>query len=138
MRAVWLGTLGSAVLLLTACATPEQLARQQEQRDRFLASRPVCTSDRQCEAMWAAARNWVTSTCGMKIQTMTDSFLETYNSIDMRLACRVTKDPLPQGGYRFEVTTGCGNMFGCAPDSWQAAFDFNTRVTQAGAAFAGQ
>lgn len=122
MRVILVLMLG---MVLAGCASPEQLARQQEQRERFLASRPLCQGPRQCEAMWAAARNWVTSGCGMKIQTMTDSFIETFGSIDTRLACRVTKDPVPEGGYRFEVTTGCGNVFGCFPDPWAAAFDFN-------------
>lgn len=125
-------------LLLSGCVSPEMVKRQQDERDQFMANRPVCLSERQCEGMWAAARNWVTSTCGMKIQSITESFIETYNDVGGtgRLACRVTKDPRPEGGYVFTVTTGCGNMFGCIPDSWQAAKDFNHAVKLEGGRFA--
>ena len=102
----------------------------QARRDAFLESRPKCYDPNACERLWAAARNWVISNCGMKIQTITSDYIETFNSVggSTALACRVTKDPLPDNGYVISVTTGCGNVFGCFPDPWQAAENFNYSV----------
>jgi hypothetical protein len=134
-RFVALTTLFVAASLSGCAMTAEQMRVQQERQAQFMAARPICSNPRQCEAMWAAARNWVNGTCGMKIQTMTDSYLETFGSVDTRLACRVTKDPMPDGRYVLTVATVCGNPFGCFPDTWQAAFNFNTLVTSAGMGF---
>lgn len=133
--------LGVLALALTGCMNTVALKREQDERKalrQIEATRPICISDRLCEAMWSAARNWVTSTCGMKIQNITDSFIETYNDVggNGRLACRVTKDPRPEGGYVLIITTGCSNMFGCVPDAWQAAKDFNHTVKLKSAQFA--
>jgi len=119
---------------LSACSTmtPEQRAAVQNDLN---ANTPVCTEQRQCEGMWSAARNWVTSSCGMKIQTMTDTFIETYNSTDTSTACRVTKDPRAAGGYAFNVAVSCGNMFGCVPDSVSQIRSFEATVNAAGEAF---
>lgn len=122
--------------LLAGCAsmTPQQQAAFQQQ---MAATQPRCSTQRQCEAAWSAARNWVTSNCGMKIQTMTDSYIETYNSIDTSLACRVTKDPEPSGGYSLSIAVSCGNMFGCVPDAHDAALSFNREVSATAQQFAG-
>ncbi|MBI2397712.1 MAG: hypothetical protein HYV17_07930 [Xanthomonadales bacterium] len=70
----------------------------------------------------------------MKIQTLSDAIIQTFNSVDgnMALHCSVVKEPLPGNGYVATITTGCGNLFGCAVDPWNAAFDFN-RVVQSAA-----
>jgi len=128
-----------ACVLLSGCATmsPQQQAEFQRQ---MAMTQPHCTTQRQCEAAWSAARNWVNSNCGMKIQTMTDSYIETYNSVDTdpSLACRVTKDPDPAGGYSLSIAVSCGNMFGCVPDAHKAALAFNTSVKGVSEQFAGQ
>jgi hypothetical protein len=138
------GYMGKAIfavlslLALTGCATmtPQQQAEFQQQ---MAATQPRCATKRQCEAAWSAARNWVNTNCGMKIQTMTDSYIETYNSIDSdpSLACRVTKDPDSSGGYSLSITVSCANMFGCVPDAHQAALSFNREVSATTQQFAG-
>lgn len=118
---------------LTGCAvSPEQRAAMEARQQRFEATRPRCSDDAACERAWAAARSWVTQNCGMKIQNITDGFIETYNSIDGNTAlhCRVTKDPEGQTGWVLTVTTGCGNLFGCIPDAWAAAQGFNDYVNR--------
>lgn len=95
-----------------------------------MGSRPKCADDAACERLWSAARNWVIGNCSMKIQNITDSYIETFNSVggSPGLHCRVVKDPLPEGGYILTITTGCANMFGCVPDAWDAALNFNRAV----------
>lgn len=137
MKTVLIAVLATACALLGACATvtPQQTSALQA---RALATIPHCTTQRQCEGEWAAARDWVTANCAMKIQTMTDSFIETYNAVggEPGLACRVTKDPIPSGGYAITVAANCDNMFGCVPNQWVAIVDFNEKVNDAGKAFA--
>jgi hypothetical protein len=124
---------------VAGCATmsPQQAAAWQQQ---MAATQPHCTSQRQCEAAWSAARNWVTSNCGMKIQSITDNFIQTYNSPEssVDLQCEVTKDPDPKGGYTLSIADGCANPFGCATDAHAAALDFNKQVSATIAQFAGQ
>jgi len=110
----------------------EQKARA-ERTQLLLQTRPKCNDSKTCERQWIAARNWVINTCAMKIQTITDGYIETYNSVGANtgLACRVTKDIEPDGVYAFVITTSCGNIFGCVPDSWQAAQSFNDTVNAA-------
>ncbi len=127
-RVLVLVMLGS---MLGGCVTPEQRQAFADRQAEFMRDRPRCYDEKACERMWSAARNWVINNCRMKIQNITDGYIETFNSVDVGLACRVTKDPLPDNGYVLTVTTGCGNIFGCFPDAWQAAFDFNYQVRQA-------
>lgn len=89
--------------LLAICAiTPAPAAE--------LAS-PHCSSERQCAGMWAAARTWVVDNCEMKIETMSDSYIETHNSIEGRSWCRVWRDPDPAGGFVFHARITYGGLF---------------------------
>lgn len=136
MKALYVA-LGCALLGGCATMTPQQQAAFQQQ---MAATQPHCTSTRQCQAAWSAARNWVTNTCGMKIQTMTETYIETYNSPETStdLACRVTIDPDPRGGYTLSIAVSCGNLFGCVPDAHKAALAFNDTVSGVAQQFAGQ
>lgn len=107
-------------------------------RQRNADVRPVCMSTRQCEAMWAAARNWITSAyCGCKIKTMSDSYIETCDSVGNStvLACSVTKVSRPEGGYQFIAKAHCANWFACFPPATDAVLNFNAKVTSAGTDF---
>lgn len=124
---------------LGGCATmsPQQTAAMQSQAQATI---PHCSDQRQCEGEWAAARDWVTSNCAMKIQTITDSYISTYNATNGEpgLACDVTKEPVPSGGYAITIAVNCDNIFGCVPDRWSAILAFNKAVAAAGAQFAGK
>lgn len=134
-----LALIAAVLALLSGCATmpsPQQAALQQQAQ----ATIPHCASARQCEGEWAAARDWVTGNCAMKIQTFSDSYIATYNATDGEpgLACQVTKTPLPNGGYAIDISVNCDNIFGCVPNQWQAIVAFNKAVGDAGAQFASQ
>ncbi len=127
MQALAATVAAGTLLMLGGCipiATPQQQAE-------IAATTPVCHGKKQCEAAWAAARNWVTSNCGMKIETYTDSFLQTFNSKDsasVDLACSVSKTPVPSGGYSINATMGCNNFLGCQPDATKSMLRFNKYV----------
>ena len=122
----------AVAILLARCVTQAQIDRARA----FQASIPTCSSDRECELKWSAARQWILSKATMKLQHVTPDFMETYNPPpkSLGLAARVTKEPIATGGYRLVVTTWCGGL-GCAFPSprhpWEAAQDFNDTVNAA-------
>lgn len=115
--------------VLAGCATapsPEQIAA----RNAITASTPTCSSDKECEVKWAAARAWINANAGWRLQHVQADYLETYNSVggSTNIAVRVTKQPLRTGGYRILGSVWCDNMFGCIPDNWVALKQFNDYV----------
>jgi len=121
--------LGFAAILvcsLCSCASgpsPQTVAQ-------FRNTIPTCDGDADCKAKWEAAQLWVVHNAGFKIQTATDVLIETYNPTggSPSLAARVTKEPLGGGRYKLVVYVWCDNVFGCVPDGWQAAINFNQVV----------
>jgi hypothetical protein len=78
MRMVLAGLL--AGIMAGCVVVPERAPIDQATLKNIATNMPHCSEAHVCEAMWAAARDWVVSSCGMKIQTISDSFIETYNS----------------------------------------------------------
>jgi hypothetical protein len=117
-----------SALLLSGCAAMQQ--QQAQRMQQFNESIPVCNDEQDCKDKWSTAQIWVSRNCGMKIQIVTDTLIETYNSVGSStdLAARVVKEPIGAGKYRIVITTGCANIFGCAPDAWAAALNFNRYV----------
>ncbi|HCL6832364.1 TPA: PDZ domain-containing protein [Klebsiella pneumoniae] len=116
-----------ATLPLAGCVSNSERQKQQAEIDR---TTPYCSSQKQCDAAWAAARQWVNQNCGMKIQNYSSDYIETYNSPanSAAIACQVTKNPLPTGASSINVRISCSNMFGCVPDVYQAAINFNKYI----------
>jgi len=124
--------LAAAVIttaLLVGCATsPERQAKQAE----FSRTIPTCSGTADCNAKWEAAQLWVVHNAGWKIQTQSSVLIETYNAVNSssNIAVRVTKEPLGGGRYQLLVKVWCANIFGCHPDSWDAALKFNQEIGQ--------
>lgn len=101
----------AAALLFSGCAvapTQQEIAAEQFYRESI----PSCASDKECEAKMAAARNWMLSNCGFRLQTVAPDYLETFKSgdyADTSLYCRVTKTPTSQVAYRIELVAGANN-----------------------------
>jgi hypothetical protein len=117
-------------LFLFGCATQ----RIQENRIRFESTIPICNNEQDCQEKWNAAQVWVAKNCGMKIQIATNSIIETYNPTGgtTRLAARVIREPIGSGTYKIVINTWCDNIFGCFPDAWDAAINFNEYVGRFG------
>jgi hypothetical protein len=115
--------------LLVGCATsPERQAKQAE----FRRTIPTCSGQTaDCNAKWEAAQLWVVRNAGWKIQTQSSVLIETYNAVGSstngsRFVSR--KSRLVAGDISFMVNVWCDNIFGCHPDSWGAALDFNRHI----------
>ncbi len=123
----FLFTLTAAILAGCATApTAEQIAA----RNAIAETIPTCSSEKECEVKWAAARAWINANAGWRLQHVQADYLETYNSVggSTNIAVRVTKEPLRTGGYRILGSVWCDNMFGCYPDKWIALKHFNDYV----------
>jgi hypothetical protein len=120
-------TLILGALSLVGCATA---GPSPQVRAQFQDTIPTCSGEADCKAKWETAQLWVVHNAGFKIQTATDVLIETCNATggSPSIAVRVTKEPLGGGQYRFVVFVSCDNIFGCVPDSWQAAINFNQVV----------
>lgn len=112
--------------LLSGCVTAPKVA---------MAPTPICHGKQQCSVEWAEARTFVIDHAGMKIQTYSSDFLQTYNPINdtTDLAALVNKQPLPDGSYKIVARFWCDNIFGCLPDQTATLSEFNRKVAAAGA-----
>ncbi len=101
----------AALFALSGCAmapTAQDLAAE----DSYRSSIPTCSTAKECEAKFAAARNWMLGNCGFRLQTVTADYLETFKSgdyADTNLYCRVTKTPISETAYRIELVAGANN-----------------------------
>lgn len=92
---------------------------------------PVCDGEADCKAKWEAAQLWIVRNAGWKLQLTTDVLLQTYNAVggSPKIAVQAVKEPIGGGKYRILVTVSCDNIFGCVPNQWDAALDFNKVVS---------
>lgn len=119
--------------LLTVGCTARPSPVQQAKVDRFNVTIPTCEGEADCKTKWEAAQLWVVHNAGYKIQTATSVLIETYNpsQYSSSLAARVTKEPLGGGKYKIVIFVWCNNSYGCRPNGWDAAIDFNEKVSAA-------
>jgi hypothetical protein len=110
-----------SALAVTGCATAPSTP---------IAATPTCTSDKDCEVKWAAARSYVLAHADMKIQTYSSDFLQTYNPPEYgtQIAAEVNKEPQAAGVYRISAKFWCNNLFGCSTPPRQLLDSFNRTV----------
>lgn len=95
---------------------------------------PICYTETQCEAMWSEAIVQASLVGGMRIQTATESFLQTYKATDYdRLGAQVRKMPRPGGGTAIESRFEC--YYPCGDLAYKAVNLFTAKVKAAGEAF---
>lgn len=122
-----IGVMG--LILASGCATMPDPQRQ-AMMDEINRTIPVCSGETDCNAKWEAAQIWVARNADYKIQLATSVLIETYNSTNgsPSIAAKVTKEPLGGGKYRLLVAVWCDNMFGCVPNAYGKALEFNKTV----------
>lgn len=120
---------------VSGCVSQAQRASNQAAMNESV---PVCETTKQCDVAWSAATSWVTEHCAMKLQTVTDSLLQTYNSPpdSPELSCRVLKEKGPGGRSAVRISVGCANIFGCVPDRVASVLAFGSFVKTAMAPYA--
>lgn len=126
-------SLAVIAITIAGCATVTP-----QRQEKMSESMPVCYSDSDCKTKWAAARDWIQSNAGYKIQIYSDDLIETFNSAqaDPKISVSATKKPVRKGvdgntTNIISVSVRCGNMFGCVPDSSDAVMSFNRYVSNA-------
>ena len=97
-----------------------------------MSSNPVlCVGKAQCDIYWQRAQAWVANNSEYRLQTVTDTVIETQGPLLARsaLAFRVTRVPDDKDGARIVVVAACANAFGCNPESSVAVTAFKHFVT---------
>jgi hypothetical protein len=120
--------LGAASLaLLAGCASQDQVSSTIMEQ----ATAPLtCMSKAECDAWWARAQVWVTNHSEYKLQTITDSIIQTAgpSSGKRALAYQITKTPTNEGTATIGFAAHCDNPLGCQPNPWEAGADFKQFV----------
>lgn len=91
---------------------------------------PVCSEATECEAKWTTAHEAIQLASGMRIQTATPTFIQTYGPTDgLHLGGRATKHPLGEGRYEIRGSFSC-RFSGPSCDDMKAGATnlFNTLV----------
>jgi hypothetical protein len=97
---------------------------------------PACQNQRQCEAMWAAAKVAIGAATGMPNRLVEVARIETYAAMnDSQLTGVVTRVPAGQEGYKFIVDLSCYGSTQCEDRIRAGTELFNTLVINAGAPF---
>ena len=93
----------------------------------------VCYSKPQCDAMWSEAMVQIQSLSGMRLQTATDTYIQTFNATGFgRLSAVARKIPKPDGSTVIDAGFSCGY---CGNLSYQALNLFTGSVKFAGQGF---
>ncbi|GAB7228177.1 hypothetical protein VrSk94_18620 [Vibrio rotiferianus] len=103
------------VSLTVACqSTPELTSDLKQELETPL----VCSGESECSLMWERATYFVSHNAGYKIQIHNNTLIETYNSVDssVKLAFKVSKEPLGDGKYRIWTKAWCANIISCHPN----------------------
>lgn len=93
----------------------------------------ICFSKPQCDAMWSEAMTQAQNLSGMRIQTATDTFLQTFNPVGFgRMSATARKMPQPNGSTAIEATFSCRT---CGNLAYDAVNLFTANVKAAGSSF---
>lgn len=99
--------------------------------DAPTASAPTCAGKEECEIKWSRALQWINANSYWRTRMVNDMVIETFPSVgngNAFPAFRVTRVPLGEGRYQLQIESGCGNIFGCAPNAASEALRLNTFI----------
>ncbi|MDM0032380.1 hypothetical protein QTI33_09610 [Variovorax sp. J22P271] len=77
----------------------------------------------QCDLYWRRAQAWIGINSRFKLQTVSDTVLETFTPPEASpyYAFRIVREPKEADTDRIWVAVSCRNMFGCGPPSREGA-----------------
>lgn len=118
----------TALTLLVGCSTPPPI------RPEIVAAaeKPLtCDSEQECRLYWQRALFYVNRVSVFKVQTVTDSLIQTYSPRGgtTDVGYNVSREPLLNGGNRLWIKVWCDNMFGCYPSITPEIARFKSYVT---------
>ncbi|WP_244195989.1 hypothetical protein [Paraburkholderia susongensis] len=127
------GLLAALCLAATAgCSTQGQVDPDVMQ----IATTPLtCSSQAECDLWWQRAQTWVASHSTYKIESATDSLIQTAGPDGGKraLAYQITRTANPDGTATIGFSAHCDGSLGCKPNPWEAGADFKQYVRGAGA-----
>jgi hypothetical protein len=117
----------ASLALFGGCASQDQVSSTTMEQ----ATQPLtCMSRAECDAWWARAQVWVTNHSEYRIQTVTNSIIQTAgpSSGKRALAYQVTMTPTNEATATIGFAAHCDSPLGCDPNPWQAGADFKQFV----------
>jgi len=102
-----------------------------------IATTPLtCSNKVECDAWWQRAQTWVTSHSKYKVESATDTLIQTSGPDGGKraLAYQITRAANPDGTATIGFAAHCDGSLGCKPNPWEAGADFKqyVRGTMAG------
>lgn len=110
-------------LLFAGCVSQQAIDAERH----FQATIPTCSTEKECELKWAAARRWLLSNSSMKMQHYAADYMETFNPAQEGIGARVIQEPVDETAYRLVVAVWCGG-FSCFGDMTALKQSFNDYV----------
>jgi hypothetical protein len=106
MRAISIIGFG---MLVCACAS--------SQVQQTLPQPVICTAGVDCDAKWSRAVAWIATNSNLKIQTQTETVVQTAGAVRSEPTPAFTVTKVARGDGRYEITFngGCGNATRCVP-----------------------
>ena len=101
-----------------------------------IATTPLtCSGKAECDLWWQRAQTWVTDNSKYKVETSTDTLIQTAGPDGGKraLAYQITRAPNPDGTATIGFAAHCDGSLGCKPNPWEAGADFKQYVRGAGA-----
>ncbi|CAE6688673.1 hypothetical protein R69927_00241 [Paraburkholderia domus] len=96
-----------------------------------IATTPLtCSTKTECDVWWQRAQTWVTSHSKYKIESATDTLIQTAGPEGGKraLAYQITRTPNPDGTATIGFAAHCDGAMGCKPNPWEAGADFKEYV----------
>lgn len=90
----------------------------------------TCSSRAQCDLYWQRAQAWIAGNSDYKIQTATDTVIQTFGPFNSRvvLAFSVIRVPNADGSGRITIAAACGTRE-CVPRRTDAIVAFKRYVS---------
>jgi hypothetical protein len=96
-----------------------------------IATTPLtCSGQTECDLWWQRAQTWVTQHSRYKIETDTDTLIQTTGPDGGKraLAYQITRTQNDDGSATIGFAAHCDSALGCKPNPWEAGADFKAFV----------
>ncbi len=116
-----------SILALSGCITAEQQASVAE------APKPLtCHAGADCDAKWSRANAWVTEHAKYKVETKSESLIQTAGpstfETDPSPTYNIRKIAMGPNEYAIEFAGACDSIFACTPTLSSAQADFSQSI----------
>ena len=90
----------------------------------------ICMAGADCDAKWSRAASWLAANSALKIQTRTDSIIQTTAPVQAQATPAFTVTKVARGEGRYEITfnAACGTGARCLPPITEARARFTQAV----------